>query len=81
MVFVVEQMWSIILFANHFRTYTVTITLHESGTRKAISWTVTVYNKKISCQSNLLAQLEPVQDKYNIGVFVMEQKFLYNIYS
>ena len=45
------------------RTYTVTITLHESGTRKAISWTVTVYNKKISCQCNLLAQLEPVQDK------------------
>jgi hypothetical protein len=44
-------------------TYTVTITLHESGTRKAISWTVTVYNKKISCQCNLLAQLEPVQDK------------------
>jgi len=35
----------------------------ESGTRKAIFWSVTVYNKHLSSQCNLPAQTEPVQDK------------------
>jgi hypothetical protein len=35
----------------------------ESSTRKAISWSVTVYNKTLSSQCNLTTQIEPVQDK------------------
>ena len=35
----------------------------ESSTRKAIMWSVTVYNKQLSSQCNLTAQIEPVRDK------------------
>ena len=35
----------------------------ESGTRKAIFWSVTVYNKNLSSQCNLIALIEPMQDK------------------
>jgi hypothetical protein len=38
------------------------VTLQESGTRKAISWSVTKYNKKLSSQCNLTAKIEQVQD-------------------
>ena len=34
----------------------------ESGTRKAIFWSVTVYNKNVSSPCNLTAQIEPVQN-------------------
>jgi hypothetical protein len=34
-----------------------------SGTRKAISWSVTIYSKNLSRQYNLTVQIEPVQDK------------------
>ena len=37
---------------------------HESGTRKTIFWSVTVYNKNLSSQCNLTAQIKPVQDKH-----------------
>jgi hypothetical protein len=33
----------------------LSIAQHESITRKNISWSVTVYNKKLSCQCNLTA--------------------------
>ena len=49
----------------HVHVYTVivfTIALHESGTRKAMSWSVTVYNKQLSNQCNLTAQIAPEQD-------------------
>ena len=49
----------------HVHVYTVavfTIALHESGTRKAMSWSVTVYNKRLSNQYNLTAQIAPEQD-------------------
>jgi len=36
----------------------LTVTQHESGTRKTISWSVTVYNKNLSSQCNLTAQIE-----------------------
>ena len=36
---------------------------HESGTRKTISWLVTVDNKHLSSQCFLTAQTEQVQDK------------------
>ena len=38
------------------RAYIVTVTQNESGTRKAISWSV---YKNISSQCNLTAQIEP----------------------
>ena len=41
-----------------------TVALHESGTRKTISWSVTVYNKYLSSQCNLTAQIEPLQNKF-----------------
>ena len=41
----------------------LTIALHESGTRKTISCSVTVYNKNLFSQCNLTAQIKPVQDK------------------
>jgi hypothetical protein len=41
----------------------LTVVQHESGTRKAIFWSVTVYNKNLSSQCNLTAQIEPVLDK------------------
>jgi hypothetical protein len=37
--------------------------LHESGPRKAIFWSVIIYNKYLSSQYNLSAQIETVQDK------------------
>jgi hypothetical protein len=40
------------------------VILHESGTRKAISWSDTIYIKTVSNQCNLTAQLEPVHDIY-----------------
>ena len=40
------------------------VALHESGTRKAISWSVAVYNKTVSSQCNLIPQIEQVPDKY-----------------
>ena len=47
--------------------YTVTVSFYvahqESGTRKAIFWSVTVYSENVSSQCNLTAQIEPVQDK------------------
>jgi hypothetical protein len=43
------------------------IAQHESGTRKAIFWSVTVYNKNVSSQCNLAAQIEPVHDKIVYG--------------
>ena len=39
------------------------IVQHESGPRKSISWSLTVYNKHLCSQCNLTAQIEPVQDK------------------
>jgi hypothetical protein len=41
----------------------LTVTLHESGTSKAIFWSKTIYNKNLSSQCNLTAQIEQVQDK------------------
>jgi hypothetical protein len=43
-----------------------TITQQESGTRKNISRSVTEYNKNLSSQSNLAAQIKPVQDKNDL---------------
>ena len=39
---------------------------HESVTRKAIFWSVTVYNNnnKLPSQYNLTAQMKPVQDTF-----------------
>jgi hypothetical protein len=37
--------------------YTVTVAQHESGIRKAISWSVTVYNKTLSSKCNLIAEI------------------------
>ena len=42
---------------------TVTVALHESGTRKAISWSLTVYSKNLSSQCKLTTQIEQVQNK------------------
>jgi hypothetical protein len=53
--------------------YTVTVAQHESGTRKAISWSVTVYNKTLSSKCNLIAEIKPVQDKecyLNLSLFI-----------
>ena len=38
-----------------------TVALHQSGIRKAIFWSVTIYNK-LSSQDILIAQIESVQD-------------------
>ena len=41
----------------------LSVAQQESSTRKAIFWSVTVYNKQLSSQCNLTAQIEQVQDK------------------
>ena len=46
----------------------LTATLCESDTRKAIFWSKTVYNKNLSSQCNLIAQIKPMQDK-NVIIF------------
>jgi hypothetical protein len=43
----------------------LSVAQQEPVTRKAIFWLVTVYNKKLSSQCNLTAQIEPVQDNKN----------------
>ena len=55
MVFSITFMLILLLF--------LTVTLHESGTSKAIFWSKTIYNKNLSSQCNLIAQIKPVQDK------------------
>ena len=56
----------------HVHAYTVAV-LHESGTRTTISWSVTVYSKKLSSQCNLTAQIEQALDK-NIQVYECNEK-------
>ena len=46
----------------------LTIAQHELGTRKAISWSDTVYSKDLSSQYFLSAEIEPVHDKYSTYV-------------
>ena len=41
----------------------LSVAQQESGTRKAIFWSVTIYSKNISSQCNLTA--EPVKDNTN----------------
>jgi len=36
----------------------LSVARQESGTRKAIFWSVTIYNKNVSSQRNLTAQIE-----------------------
>ena len=43
----------------------LTVALHESGTRKSIFWSVTVY-KNVSSRCNMTAQIDPVRDKLSI---------------
>ena len=43
----------------------LTVAQHEFGTRKIISWSVTVYNKDLSRQCYLTAQKESVEEKYS----------------
>jgi hypothetical protein len=57
----------------------VAIAQHESGTRKAISWSVTLYNKNLSSQCNLTAQVEQAQDKKKFVVKVMSSFFINQI--
>ena len=45
------------------RTYTIPflfVARHKPGTRKAILWSVTVYNKYVFGQCNLTAHINPV---------------------
>ena len=44
------------------------VALHDSGTRKAISWLVTVYSENLSSQCNLTAQIEQVQNKLHLCI-------------
>ena len=37
-----------------------TVALHESGRRKAICWSMTVFSKELSRQCIVTAQIEPV---------------------
>jgi len=55
MVFSITFMLILLLF--------LTVTLHESGTIKAIFWSKTVYNKNLSSQCNPTAQIKPMHDK------------------
>ena len=51
----------------------LTIAQHESGTRKAISWSMTVYNKNVSSKCNLIAEMESIPDKVcylNLSLFI-----------
>ena len=41
----------------------IIVAQHESGTRKTISWSVTVDNKHLTSQCFLTAQTEQLQDK------------------
>ena len=46
----------------HVGAYTVTVAQHESGPRKAICWSVTIYNTKCPVNTLWLLILELVQD-------------------
>ena len=50
----------------------LTITLHETGTRKDIFLSVTVYNKYLSSQCSLTAKKNPVQDKNYHNTCIIE---------
>jgi len=56
--------------------YTATVS-YSCSTWKAISWSVTVYNKILSIQCNLTVQIEPVQDKSKL--FQISEKSIYFI--
>ena len=50
--------------------YFLIATLHLSGIRKAISWSVTIYSKTLSSQCKLTTRIEPMQAKMCYGCFV-----------
>ena len=66
--------------------YTVTVSQHESGTRRTISWSVTIYSKNVTSQCT--AQIETVHhDKnifnaiyciYTLHIFVSMQLHVYS---
>ena len=43
-----------------YHDHAYTVALHESGTRKAIYWSMTVFNKELSRQYIFTEQIEPV---------------------
>ena len=61
----------------------LTVSQHESSTRKTISWSVTIYSKNLSCQCNLTAQIpvEPVQDLNSdkSNQMLIDNTYLYEI--
>ena len=48
---------------------------------KIISWSVTLYNKNVSCQCNLIAQISPVQNKEVINRGESNQRLIDNTYG
>ena len=43
-----------------YHDHVYNVALHESGTGKAICWSMTVFNKELSRQCIFTAQIEPV---------------------
>ena len=63
--------WSPDLYCSRF----FTVGKHESNTRSDISWSVILYTQNIFSQRNLIARIEPMQDKY-VYSFLMNYFFL-----
>lgn len=55
-----------VVMVSSVKTTLLPLPSHESVTRKAIFWSVTVYNNnnKLPSQYNLTAQMKPVQDTF-----------------
>ena len=60
---IAEKSILLIVFNDVMSALTIIIALYNSDPRKALSWSVMVYNKNLSSQCNLTAQIETVQDK------------------
>ena len=57
----------------------LTVAHHESGTfvpEKLLSWSMTVYDKKLSSQCNLTVQIEPMQNKIYLITTIYFHQFI-----
>ena len=58
----------------------LTVAQHNQVPEKNLFWSVTLYNKNVSCQCNLTAQISPVHNKEVINSGESNQRLIDNTY-
>lgn len=72
-------MFVILIYGVHFCCFLLSHNINQVP-EKIIFWLVTLYNKNVSCQCNLTAQISPVHNKEVINSGESNQRLIDNIY-